>query len=174
MNIPELGSLGPDSHIPEWLVSSPIAIPFFDGTALAFTLDGFESQDENAIRDAVRSFLALTSSDRLAASDYVFQFYQWYASMLSEEDLGCSPQRPEDIWQHVHPSAITLARRGRRDTHVYVRIEAECDWDPEHGLQIVYRCGQSISRVSSQDGHLTHSDAYDVPDEQDVIVYKDS
>jgi hypothetical protein len=173
MNIPELGALLPHDSIPEWLVSSPIPVAYFDGLPLIFTLDGFEEADADEIRDAVRAFLALTPADRLAASDYVFQHYQRYADILDDEDLGCWPERAEDIWPHIEPSAVTLARRGRRDSHIYVRLEAECPWDPEHGLQIIYRSGKQLSRVSEQDGHLTHSDAFDWPDEQDVIVYTD-
>jgi hypothetical protein len=170
MTIPELGPLAPDTHIPEWLVSAPIPIPFFDGTPLAFTLDGFELGDESAIGAAVGSFLSLTSDDRIAASNHVFKQFQRYTTFLSRDELGCWPEHPTNVWQHVHPTALTLCRRGRRDTHIYVRIEAECDWDPEHGLQIIYRCGHTLSRVSEQDGHLTHTDAFDLPEHQDVIV----
>jgi hypothetical protein len=171
---PELGTLSSHDTISEWLVSDAIPIPYFDGLPLAFTLDGFDDQDEAAVKNAVREFLALTPADRLAASEHLFQHYQRYASIMDDEDLGCWPEKAEDIWPHIVPSAITLARRGRRDTHVYVRIEAECAWDPEHGLQIIYRSGHQLSRVSEQDGHLTHSDAFDVPDDQDLIVYTDS
>jgi hypothetical protein len=173
MTIPELGTLRPDESIPEWLVSDAIQIPYFDGSPLAFTLDGFEEQDEAALQCSVRAFLALTSADRVAASEYLFQHYKRYAAIMDDEDLGCWPEKAQDIWQHVKPSAITLARRGSRDDHVYVRIEAECAWDPEHGVQIIYRSGHQLSRVSEQDGHLTHSDAFNWPDDKDVIVYTD-
>lgn len=52
---------------------------------------------------------------------------------------------------------------------VYVQIAAECDWEPEHGLQIIYRRGVEFCRVSDQDGHLTYSDAYDLPESEDRI-----
>ena len=44
-----------------------------------------------------------------------------------------------------------------------------CTWDQEHGLQIIYRRGAELSRVSQQDGHLTTSDAYARPDSEDRI-----
>jgi hypothetical protein len=37
-------------------------------------------------------------------------------------------------------------------------------------LQIVYRRGSELSRVSAQDGHLTHTDAFDLPEDQDRIA----
>lgn len=51
-----------------------------------------------------------------------------------------------------------------------MQIAAECDWEPEHGLLIVYRNGNELSRVSDQDGHLTHTDAYDLPEQEDRIA----
>jgi len=49
-------------------------------------------------------------------------------------------------------------------------IAAECDWEREHGLQIIYRHGCELSRVSAQDGHVTHTDAFGLPEDQDKIA----
>ena len=76
---------------------------------------------------------------------------------------------PEEVWAHLQPTAIHVSRRHRRDQRVYVQITAECDWEPEHGLQIVYCEGNRLVRVSDQDGHLTHTDAYDLPEAEDRI-----
>ena len=51
-----------------------------------------------------------------------------------------------------------------------ISISAECDWEVEHGLQMVFRGGGRLSRVSDQDGHLTHSDVYDTPENEDKIA----
>jgi len=51
-----------------------------------------------------------------------------------------------------------------------VQITAECEWEPEHGLQIVYRDGSELKRVSQQDGHLTYVDAYGLPESEDRIA----
>ncbi len=75
-----------------------------------------------------------------------------------------------EVWEYVHPSEIFVRRRSRREKGVYVQITAECDWEPEHGLQIIYRRGKELSRVSDQDGHLTQTDAYDLPEDQDKIA----
>ena len=50
---------------------------------------------------------------------------------------------------------------------VYVQVACECAWESEHGLQLVFRQGATLSRVSDQDGHLTHADAYDLPEDQE-------
>jgi hypothetical protein len=35
-----------------------------------------------------------------------------------------------------------------------------CDWEEEHGLQIVLRNGVRVNKVDGYDGHLTNSDAF--------------
>ncbi len=170
MNIPELGPLHPDSTIPEWLVSAPISVPYFDGRPLTFTLDGLTEADTEDVQKAVQAFLALGSDARLAASPYVFQNYRRMVDAVGEGELECQVATPEAVWAHVHPSEIYVSRRDRRDKLIYIQITAECDWEQEHGLQIVYRQGNVLSRVSDQDGHLTHTDAYDIPEDQDRIA----
>ncbi len=170
LHISILGPLKPDPHIPEWLVSEPLPIPFFDGHNLSVTIKDLRETDVRDIEHATSSFLKLGHRDRLAASRYVFANYQRTAELVSELDLGCLIESEEAVWLHVRPSEIFVSRRHRRDCAIYVSIVANCDWEPEHGLQLVYRRGSELVRVSDQDGHLTHTDAYDLPEEQDRIV----
>lgn len=170
MNLPALGPLHPDQDIPEWLVSSPIPVPYFDNLPLTFTMDGLKEEDSVEVNDAIVGFLKLAASDRCAASPYVYKNYLHMAGLVSKEDLYCDIPRADIVWNYVTPSQIYVSRRHRRDKLIYILIAAECEWEPEHGLQIVYRKGVELSRVSDQDGHVTHADAYDVPEEQDRIV----
>lgn len=170
MNIQQLGPLHADSRIPEWLVSEPVSIPYFDGRQLTFTLDGLTEADTEDVTKAVEAFLALDSSARMAASQFVFQNYRRMVDAVGDDDIGFRVTTAEEIWAHVHPSEIFVSRRHRRDHLIYIQITAECDWEREHGLQIIYRRGCELSRVSDQDGHLTHTDAYNVPEEQDRIA----
>jgi hypothetical protein len=170
MNIPTLGALKPDPDIPEWLRCEPREIPFFDGQKLPFILDALEEADEQDVESAIAAFLKLGPADRLAASQYVFANYTRTAELVGEEDLDCQVESEKAIWQHVHPSEVFISRRHRRDRAIYISITAGCDWEREHGLQIVYRRGLELARVSDQDGHLTHADAYDLSEDQDKIV----
>jgi hypothetical protein len=169
MNIAALGLLKPDKNIPEWIVSSPIEIPYFDGQELTFTLDTPNDEDTEAIEEAVRSFLALGPKDRFAASPHVFRNYHRMLEAVDQEYPSCSITSADEVWSHVHPTEVFISKRGRRDDIIYIQITAECDWEIEHGLQIIYRDGSVLSRVSDQDGHLTYTDAYDLPEEQDKI-----
>ncbi|MFC7668884.1 DUF6985 domain-containing protein [Hymenobacter humi] len=49
-------------------------------------------------------------------------------------------------------------------------MESECEWEVEHGLQLVFRQGRMLTRVSQYDGHLTESQAEDIPEEQDALM----
>jgi len=170
MNITALGPLRPHPRIRSWLISNPIPIPYFDGKTLTVTLDGLESSDEAATNSAIDNFLKLSSKDRLAATRYVFMTYQHAAERVTKEDLGCEIKSEEEVWDHVKTSEIFIMRRAYGDRAIYVLITAECDWEPEHGLQPVYRRGNELCRVSEQDGHLTHTDAYAIPEDQDQIA----
>jgi hypothetical protein len=170
MNIPKLGPLKPDEHIPEWLVAESVEIPFFGGLKLPVTLESLSEADQKEVEEAVDSFLKLGPVDRLAISRHVFANYKIMAGMVGEDDLGCKIESEEAVWQHVRPTGVYISRRDRRDRAIYISITANCDWEPEHGLQIVYRMGSELARVSDQDGHLTHTDAYALPEEEDRIV----
>lgn len=170
MNISALGPLKPHPDVPEWLISAAIAVPYFDDLKLTFTLDSLEEADALEAGAAIEAFLRLGRKDRLEASPYVFANYRHVATAISSEDLACQISSADEVWSHVHPSEVFVSRRHRFDRAIYVQITAEVDWEPEHGLQIIYRRGSELSRVSDQDGHLTHADAYDVPEDQDKIA----
>ena len=44
-----------------------------------------------------------------------------------------------------------------------------CDWEEEHGLQIVFKNGLTINKIGPYDGHCTNSDAYDDESLEDII-----
>jgi hypothetical protein len=171
MRIEQLGELSPDERIPEWLVSKRVDVPYFPGAKLRFVFDsigGDGASDEFA--SAVRRFLSLTVRDRDEAAQYVFANYREMCEAIGADEVGVSIDGAADVWNHVRPDEIHVTRRSNGDRKVYVRITAECAWEPEHGLQIVYREGWELKRVSQQDGHLTHVDAFALPESEDRIV----
>jgi hypothetical protein len=63
---------------------------------------------------------------------------------------------PEEVFDHVRFGEITVERDGPEgDGPVFVSVECECAWEPEHGLQIVFREGRSVTKVGPYDGDLT-------------------
>lgn len=170
VNIELLGDLSPDERFPDWLVSEPVQVSLFGGVTLKFTLEGVaEDPKPHEFAVAVRNFLALGPQDRRAATLYVFENYQRNAADWGLESDVPRLRTPDDVWPCVHPAEIRVSRRHRRDQGIYVQANAECAWEPEHGLQLVYRHGNVFCRVSEQDGHLTHTDALGLPEEEDRI-----
>jgi len=161
--IPLLGELKPRRDIPEWQVSQPIPVSFFAGTALEFIIEA--DADSPDVHAAIERVLSLGEADRLDASTPVFENYRAFLEASDLEPLDIAT--PTKVWQYVTPTAIHVKRRHRRDRDIYVALMCECEWEPEHGLQLVFRGGKRLVRVSDQDGHLTRADAYNLPDDQD-------
>jgi len=162
-HIPGLGDLRPDPDVPEWSVSQPVRVSLFAGAALRFVVT--VDDDSPDLFAAIEQFLGLADRDRLAASDRVCENYRTFLDVADIEPLDVAT--PSEIWRFVTPTEVRVDRRSRRDEAIYVTVACECEWEPEHGLQLVFRRGSVLSRVSEQDGHLTHADAYALPDDQD-------
>jgi hypothetical protein len=160
-----------DKDIPTWWRSEPVNVPMFENIALPFVLTIEKDVDEllkNKIETAINNFLNLNPNYRTELSDLV---YENYKDMLSSSDITpLDIKVASDIWQYVHPEEVYISQRNRRDDDVYIQLTCECDWEEEHGLQLIFRQGKKLTRVSQQDGHLTESDAYGKEDSQDWLL----
>ncbi len=163
ISIKSLGEIKRDKDVSSWLRSEEIKVNFFDGKPLPFiiTIEEDIEQDIDSfiikkIDLAVQSFLNLDSKYRENISELV---YENYKEMLDESDIEpLDVKEKSDIWKYVHPKEIYISQRGKRgrgDEDIYVKISCKCDWEEEHGLQLVFKKGEKITRVSSQDGDLT-------------------
>jgi len=172
LKIEPLGDLRRHEDIEEWSVSDPIPVPYLGNQKVKFIVEGIE--DDNSPEDfsiSIKQFLSLSESDQLGAAPYLFHEYRRAANVLDEEDLLVHVGAVSEVWRHVQMTAIYVSRRHRADNLVYVQVTGNCGWDPEHGIQVVFRRGNVLARVSSQDGHLTTADAYALPEDQNTIVY---
>ena len=170
MKIEPLGEITTHTTIEDWLVSTEININYFPDTPLRFVLNGFEGdQAPEEFVTAIENFMSLTTKDRAEAAFYVFKNYSEFVEAVGPDEFDFVVDAPDDIWTHIQPSEIHVSRRAYGDRKVYVSVAANCDWEEEHGLQIVYREGKQLNRVSDQDGHVTYSDAYGLPESEDRI-----
>lgn len=158
-DLPEIKSLGElkrDKDISSWLCSEEIKVNFFDGKPLPFIVTIEKDFDSSLIKKidlAVQSFLSLDSRYRESISELV---YQDYKEMLKAADIEpLEIKEKSDIWKYVHPNTIYVSQRDRGDEDIYILVACDCDWEEEHGLQLVFKKGEKLSRVSGQDGHLT-------------------
>lgn len=160
--IPELGPLRPDVSIDEWVVSDPVPLPLLDGLALPFVLEDVETDAApQDFADAVRAFLALGAADRDAAAPRVWRYYRWFTDLCERGgyDVDWAPiATPAQVWAHVQPNEVMVTRGGDPSTPVHVKLSCNCAWEVEHGLQLVWRGGRELVRVSDIDGHLEGGD----------------
>ncbi len=102
-----------------------------------------------AVEKVVQTFNHL-DKDILAK---LFQFSWDYCKSFCDYvgDQECpSIQQPEDILQYIEPVDLTIEIDPER-TETIIRIELNCDWEVEHGLEWLIR-DQQILYVGSFDG----------------------
>ena len=165
-----IGQLKVHPDIDEWYESEAISIPLLGGRQLSFTIEYInEDESPEEFEEAISNFMGLGESLKSEIEPYIYKNYLEFKEAVGPE---CCPTRistPSEVWQFVYPSYVNVSRRPYGNKEVYIQLLAECEWEPEHGLQVVFHKGKSLNRVSDQDGHLTHSDAYNLPEDQDRI-----
>ena len=167
MDIKGLGRLTPDDHFDDWFESAPVSVPLALDRKLEFVVRGFaDDPAPDQFVAAIGRFLTLGAETRKYAAPYVFRNYENFMGDIDPPPDDVLIAGPADVWDHVRPTYVSVCRH--KGT-VYVTLKAECDWEEEHGLQLVFRHGHQLSRVSAQDGHLRHCDAYGVPESEDRI-----
>jgi Domain of unknown function (DUF6985) len=151
------------------------AVPALGGKPCRFILDGYD--DDPAQEDfhtALRTFLTLDRSTLTAAAPSIFAYYRDVTDNVvaaGDDDWHVEIEGPHEVLDHVRLGDEPLVRRdGYGDRHLYVSLECGCDWEREHGLQIVFRDGRAVTKVGPYDDHLTNSAAY-ADDTLDGIVY---
>jgi hypothetical protein len=149
-----------------------LSIKGLGGHSLDIVLDADcagDARNEDVDR-AIRSFTALEPAALADVDEHVFHYY-----LDCKRDLEAVGQKcveigsARDVWRHVQFGFEATVGRREDDGKVYVSLECNCVWEPEHGLQLVFEEGRRVNKVGPFDGHLTNADAYDDPSLQDVI-----
>lgn len=171
MNIPGLGEVTKDAQF-DWYYSEPINLPLLSGHECKIVIEGYdEDQRPEDFHAAIANLLVCSPSVLKAAEQYVFQYYQDVKSSIdpSGEEIPAIDSADE-VWRHVELGTEPIVtRRPYGDMGIYVSIECNCDWEPEHGLQIVLKNGSRVTKVGPYDGHLTNSDAFADESLEDIV-----
>ena len=175
MRIPGLGELTEDDDL-EWFVSGPVPVPVLGDAACRFIVEGRE--DDEAPEDfdaAIAAFLALDPSVLAEAAPHVYAYYRDIMDdVLAEGDdeWYVAIDGPHAVFDHVRlGDEPHVTRDAHGDRRVYVSVECGCDWEPEHGLQLVFQDGRTVSKVGPYNGHVTNANAYD-DDNLIGVVYR--
>ncbi len=172
-----IGPLKQDDQLGNWWKSEAIKIPFFDNEKLAIIFVDFDPEHDQTFLDeadqALTNFLKLNAADRNLISDLAYKNCLDFLEEVEFDEADESLRQikaPNEIWNFIQPTEIYIARRPYQEQDIYVQVACACEWEQEHGLQLVFRQGKKLTRISDQDGHLTEADAYDIPDEDDELL----
>ena len=172
-----IGILFQNDQFDDWWESEPIEIRFFDNKKLKITfMDLVPEGDQSFIREAdkaLKSFLKKNTNDRLELSELAYQNCMEFLNAVDYDEADkplWDIKDKNEIWNFIYPHDIFVTRRHRRDEGIYIILTCECEWEQEHGLQLVFKQGKKLTRISYQDGHITEADAYDKPDEEDELL----
>lgn len=171
-----LGSLIQNDQFEDWWESERIKIPFFGHEKMKITfINCIPESDPKFISEAdeaLKLFIEKTESDKLLISNLVHKNCMDFLNAVdfNEDDQALwDIKEVNEIWNYVQPIEIYISRRPYHDEKMYINVNCECNWEQEHGLQLVFKQGEKITRVSQIDGHLTDADAYNKPDTEDEL-----
>lgn len=172
LEIPILGELEIDDF-DDFLRSKPIAVNVLGGEKFEFILEEYEEdRAKDEFHEAIENFLSLDYSVLRQAQNYIYQYYSnIFIKLTPDDDWYVEIASPNDVWKHIKFGYNPMvSRRPHGDELVYISLACSCDWEQEHGLQIVFKQGLYINKVGPYNGHLTNSDAYG-NDKLENVIY---
>lgn len=153
-----LGRVKPDEFGDIW-EAKEIAIPLFDGRSVETQLFNVSAADVVAIDAAMGNFLALGAADRQVVAPQVLanchDFLEAVGAESDEDREMAALTDASGVWRFVDCRALQITRdETEGEPSIYIALICNCAWEQEHGLQIVYRNGNVLGRVSARDGSV--------------------
>lgn len=133
-----------------------VRVPWLEGVCVPVEVEDFESMEEN--QTALDAFLRHGAKERAELAHHLHAYYEDVALEVGYDALEMERlQGPQEVFEHIELTEMSVSR-GSIDPVVYVMITGECAWEPEHGLAISYRLGETLAMVGGY-GHLCNADA---------------
>jgi hypothetical protein len=106
------------------------------------------------------------------ATEHVHQYCIDMNTLWGDEAPILDISKPEDVWRYVDlGTQLCVSRDHGSGRDVFVSLECNCAGEIEHGLQLVFRNGNEISKVGPFDGHVSNESAY-ADERLRGVVYK--
>ncbi len=123
-----------------------------------------EQPATDTARAALQAFLALTPADRRSLTRHVSAYCIDFTTYTGEPPDAVIAD-PEAVWDLVRPLSLHVDDEYAPSKPPCVVVDAACDWEPEHGLALVFLEGRELVRCGPYDGHL-----YNNPTSDDAIL----
>jgi len=163
-----------------------VPVPYFDNALIEImndTIDdrpdpiGVVTPDEALV--ALKNFLQLTADQRRADVRHLLAYLKMMVDAIGEEDvledLGGVMPTVDTIWTHAEPKFLFFGdmNPGKYATQrtIYLQIEGNVAWEPEHGLQMSWENGSTLVKAGAYDGHPTNGHAFANPDYDAYVFY---
>ena len=147
-----VGQLRPTDYDPDFFYSEPFPFPYFDNKELKVGFVEAEHHPYLTGADKVlKHFIGIYSTDRTENSEIVHHYYSETLKYGYTKSLDITT--PKDIWNFVTPTEIII--HWDEGGEFYLCVSCDCEWEEEHGLQLVFKDGMSLTRASGHDGHFT-------------------
>jgi hypothetical protein len=166
MEIKPIGPLHFDEE-EEWYTSDTIKIDGLFKNEFIFIFFNYDESLNSKYETAINNILKVNIEVLNKANNEIFHYYK---DCIDYFNHGLVISKPEDVWKHITFGKYLHVEYRDDDSLVYISMENECEWEPEHGLQIVFKNGLEINKIGQFDGHLTNSDAF-AKDDLENIVY---
>lgn len=145
-----VGPLKANPDYAGWYESEPVLIPYL-GQKLKITFTkGTDSSFMEGAEVVLKRFFQLTTQDQNKDSEKVERYYQ--ASVKESIAKPLAIKQAKDIWLFTTPKDVIIEQN--INGKFYVTISCECEWEQEHGLQLVFREGKKLTRSTGHDGQL--------------------
>ena len=140
----------------------PIEIPYFEHRLTPVTLNEsgqaamITPDDAEALDAALERFLSLGSRARSLAAAQILANCHDFLDAVGVNDAQSERMvaitDPAEIWNYVYNPILHVLKDPRYGSPpFYMFVLCDCAWEEEHGLQLVYRNGDELLRVSGQD-----------------------
>ncbi|PWJ44032.1 DUF6985 domain-containing protein [Sediminitomix flava] len=166
--LPSLGTISSYEHFRGWWKSNKTFVPLLQRDITFSFMNLRPKVDTNFLEKADRAihdFLNL--NDRTPLNTQLCAYFKEYCQTINNESIinnAISTNCSTKLWEVIHPYKVFVSQRTKDENDIYIIVSCECDWEEEDGIQLVFKKGTELTRISLQDGYLTDNDALCIPD----------
>ncbi|MFY7669684.1 DUF6985 domain-containing protein [Tenacibaculum sp. MEBiC06402] len=143
-----IGNIEPHKFDPDLYFAQNIEIPYFDNKKVNIGIAAANCSDTLIEADSVlKKFMTLDINDRNRHSKLLIDYYETCVKFGIAEKIDL--RNPTEIWNYVTPTEIIVD--SEMHAGFYIMISCECQWEPEHGLQLEFRNGDELVRASGHE-----------------------